>query len=255
MDRVRKVTEHLENNKKKRVCLVVGAGDYLGGSIAVRFARENYHTVICRRKRENLRNLEKRITLAGGEHTAFGCDARKEDQVIDLFSRIEREIGPIEVLIFNIGANVKFTIRETTSRVFRKVWEMGCFAGFLSGREAAKFMVPRGRGTIIFTGATASLRGAKGFAAFSAAKAGLRMVAQSMARELGSKGVHVAHVVIDGPIDTAWIRENFPVLVKSRPKNGILNPDHIAETYWRIHCQEKSAWTFEIDVRPYIEPW
>jgi NAD(P)-dependent dehydrogenase (short-subunit alcohol dehydrogenase family) len=161
----------------------------------------------------------------------------------------------VEVCVFNIGANVRFPIAETTSRVFSKVWEMACFSGFLAGREAARRMTPRGRGTIIFTGATASVRGREGFAAFAAAKHGLRAVAQSMARELGPKGVHVAHTIIDGAIDTAWIAGNFPERYARKAEDGILNPEHIAEAYWMLHAQPRDAWTHELDLRPWMEAW
>jgi NAD(P)-dependent dehydrogenase (short-subunit alcohol dehydrogenase family) len=162
--------------------------------------------------------------------------------VSELVTRIERDIAPIEVAVFNIGANVRFTVTETTERVYRKVWEMGALAGFLMGREVAKAMLPRGRGTIIFTGATASVRGSVGFAAFAGAKHALRALAQSMARELGPQGIHVAHVVIDGAIDTRFIAENFPERYALREQQGILSPDHIAEAYGSCR-QPRTAWT------------
>jgi NAD(P)-dependent dehydrogenase (short-subunit alcohol dehydrogenase family) len=238
-----------------KAVLVVGAGDATGGAIARRFAREGYIACITRRHADKLDPLVAAIEGAGGTARAFGSDARKEDDVIALVETIEREVGPIEVAVYNIGANVNFPIRETTARVFHKVWEMACFGGFLLGREAAKRMVPRGRGTILFTGATASVRGRSGFSAFASAKHGLRAVAQSMARELGPAGIHVAHVVIDGAIDTAWIRENFPERAALKSEGGILDPDAIAENYWRLHCQPRSAWTHELDLRPWIESW
>jgi NAD(P)-dependent dehydrogenase (short-subunit alcohol dehydrogenase family) len=173
--------------------------------------------------------------------------------VVELFATIERDIAPIEALVFNIGANVNFPIRETTERVYRKVWEMAALAGFLTGREAARVMVPRGKGTIIFTGATASIRGGAGFSAFAGAKFALRALAQSMARELGPQGVHVAHTIIDGAIDTAWIAENFPQRHALKDQDGILNPDHIAEAYWQLHIQPRDAWTHELDLRPWME--
>jgi len=157
------------------------------------------------------------------------------------------------VVVFNIGANVRFPITETTARVFRKVWEMASFAGFLTGREAAKYMVPRGHGTIIFTGATASLRGSNGFAAFASAKFALRALAQSMARELGPKNIHVAHVVIDGAIDTDFIRGILPDVDEKRDQDAILNPDHVAANYVMLHNQPRTAWTHELDLRPWIE--
>jgi NAD(P)-dependent dehydrogenase (short-subunit alcohol dehydrogenase family) len=233
--------------------LIIGAGDATGGAIARRFAREGLVSCVVRREVDHLRGLVQQIEDAGGRAMPFGCDARDEDQVVALFQTIERDIGPLEVVVFNIGANVRFGIADTTSRVFRKVWEMGCFAGFLAGREAARVMVPRGRGTILFTGATASLRGGNGFAAFASAKHGLRALAQSMARELGPQGIHVAHTVIDGAIDTAFIAQNFPERYALKDRDGILNPEHIAEAYWQLHLQPRSAWTHELDLRPWME--
>lgn len=237
----------------ERAVLVIGAGDATGGAIARRFAHEGLVACVVRRQGERLTPLVDSITAAGGKAVAFGADARDEEQVTALVERIEREIGPIEVAIFNIGANVRFPLAETTARVFRKVWEMACFAGFLTGRAVAGPMQARGRGTILFTGATASLRGGSGFAAFAAAKFGLRALAQSMARELGPEGIHVAHIVVDGAIDTAWIAENFPERHALKGRDGILDPEHIAETYWQIHRQPRSAWTHELDLRPWIE--
>ncbi|MBX3520869.1 MAG: SDR family oxidoreductase [Xanthobacteraceae bacterium] len=239
----------------EKVALIVGAGDATGGAIARRFAKEGYVACVTRRHADKLEPLVRHIEAEGGKARGFGNDARKEEQVAALFEEIERDIGPVEVAVYNIGANVRFPIRETTSRVFFKVWEMACFGGFLMGREAAKVMVPRGRGTIIFTGATASMRGSPGFAAFAAGKHALRAVAQSMARELGPEGIHVAHVVIDGAIDTAFIREMFPERYKLKEKDGILDPDRIAENYWYLHNQHRSAWTHEMDLRPWIEKW
>ena len=195
------------------------------------------------------------IKAAGGEAHGFGSDARKEDEMVALVEKIEREIAPIEVAVFNIGANVRFGITETTARVYQKVWEMACFGGFLMGRETARVMLPRGRGTIIFTGATASLRGREGFAAFAGAKHALRALAQSMARELWPKGIHVAHPVIDGAIDTEFIRTNFPDRYVAKEQQGILNPDSIAEAYWQIHMQPRDAWTHETELRPWAENW
>lgn len=236
-----------------KVALVIGAGDATGGAIARRFAKEGYVACVTRRHAEKLEPLVKHIEAEGGRARGFGNDAREEEQVVALFEEIERDIGEIEVAVYNIGANVRFPIRETSSRVFFKVWEMACFGGFLMGREAAKVMVPRKRGTIIFTGATASVRGSAGFSAFAAGKHALRAVAQSMARELGPEGVHVAHVVIDGAIDTAFIREMFPERYKLKEQDGILDPDQIAENYWYLHNQDRSAWTHEMDLRPWIE--
>jgi NAD(P)-dependent dehydrogenase (short-subunit alcohol dehydrogenase family) len=238
-----------------KVALVIGAGDATGGAIARRFAREGFTACVTRRTAEKLAPLVARIESEGGKARAFGSDARKEEQMVSLIETIERDVGPIEVAVFNIGANVRFLIRETTARVYFKVWEMGCFSGFLMGREVAKVMAPRGRGTILFTGATASVRGGVGFSAFSGAKHALRALAQSMGRELGSEGIHVAHVVIDGAIDTEFIRNNFPERAALKDRDGILNPEAIAEAYWQLHCQPKSAWTHEMDLRPWMETW
>ena len=238
-----------------RAALVIGAGDATGGAIARRFAREGFTACVTRRNADKLAPLVARIEAEGGKARAFGSDARKEEQMVALVDTIEREIGPIEVAAFNIGANVRFPIRETTARVYFKVWEMACFAGFLMGREVAKAMVPRGRGTILFTGATASVRGSAGYSAFSGAKHALRALAQSMARELAPQGVHVAHVVIDGAIDTEFIRTNFPARAALKDQDGILNPEAIAEVYWQLHRQPRSAWTHEMDLRPWMETW
>ena len=245
------------SNTQKRVCLVIGAGEGVGGGIARAFAAEGFSVCVTRRARNiaQLDGIVDQIRADGGEAHAFGVDARSEDETVALFEQIERDIGPIEVLVFNIGANVRFGIRETTTRVFTKVWEMACLSGFLAGREAAKRMVPRGRGTILFTGATASVRGGIGFAAFSAAKNGLRAVAQSMARELGPEGIHVAHVIVDGSIDGVFSRENIPDVEARLERDEILKPDDIARNFVWLHHQPKSAWTHEIDLRPWKETW
>jgi len=239
-----------------KVALVIGAGDATGGAIAKRFAREGFTACVTRRHADKLEPLVREIEAAGGAAHAFGSDARKEDAMVALVDQIERDIGPIEIAVHNIGANVRFGIRETTSRVYFKVWEMAAFSGFLMGREAARVMVPRGRGTILFTGATASLRGRDGFAAFAGAKHALRALAQSMARELGPLGIHVGHVVVDGAIDTDFIRGLDPARYAAlKDKDGVLDPGHIAENYWRLHVQPRDAWTHELDLRPYMESW
>jgi len=234
---------------------VMGAGNATGSAVARRFASEGYTACVSRRNEEKLQPLIQSIEEAGGQARAFGADARKEEQVQAMFRTVEEEIGPIEVCVFNVGGNVKFPLEETTSRVYYKVWEMGCFAGFLTGREAVRYMKPRGRGTILFTGATASMRGASGFAAFSGAKFGLCSLAQSMAREFGPLGIHVANVIVDGAIDTEWIEELFPETYVKKKDDGILNPEEIAEVYWKLHLQKRSAWTQEMDLRPWMEPF
>ena len=239
----------------RKAALIVGAGDATGGAIARRFARAGYTACVTRRSADKLAPLVERIQAEGGQARAFGSDARDEAAVGLLVQTIEAEVGPIEVAVFNIGANVRFNVTDTTERVYRKVWEMGALAGFLMGRDVAKAMLPRGRGTILYTGATASLRGGAGFAAFAGAKHALRALAQSMARELGPQGIHVAHVVVDGAIDTAFIAQNFPERHALKEQQGILNPDHIADNYWHLHQQPRSAWTHELDLRPWMETW
>ena len=235
--------------------LVIGAGDATGGAVARRFAREGFTACVVRRHADALAPLVAAIEAEGGRARAFGNDARREEQVVGLVETIERDVGPIEVFVFNIGANVPSSILDETARKYFKIWEMAAFAGFLGAREVAKRMVVRGRGTMLFTGATASLRGSANFAAFSGAKQALRALAQSLARELGPLNIHVAHSIIDGAIDTAFIRENFPERYAQKDRDGILDPEHIADAYWQIHCQPRDAWTFEFDLRPWMERW
>ncbi len=247
----------LKKSDSKPACVIIGAGDDTGAAIARAFAREGMTVCLVRRPRhaDALQALADSIIQDGGSAVAMPADARDEDAMSALFNKVEADIGPIEVAVFNIGANVRFSIMETTARVYRKVWEMACFAGFLMGREAAKHMLKRERGTIIFTGASASVRGSSGFSAFAGAKAALRALAQSMARELGPKNIHVAHTVIDGAIDSNFIREIIPQVDDMREQNAILNPDHIAENYVMLHNQPRTAWTHELDLRPWKENW
>lgn len=238
-----------------KVALIVGAGDATGGAIARRFAREGYTACVTRRDADKLQALVDQIRHDGGQAHAFGSDARKEEEVIALIERIEADIGPIDVFVFNIGANVPCSLLEETARKYFKIWEMACFSAFLNAREVAKRMVGRQRGTMIFTGATAATRGAANFAAFAGAKHALRALAQSAARELGPKNIHVAHVIVDGAIDTEFIRTNWPDKYAEKATDGILNPDHIADNYWHLHSQPRDAWTFELDLRPWSERW
>ena len=239
----------------KGVALIIGAGDATGGEIAKRFARGGYIACMTRRNAAKLQPLIDEIEQNGGTAYGFASDAREEEQVIALIEQIESSIGPIEVMVFNIGANVPCSILEETARKYFKIWEMACFSAFLVGREVAKRMVQREQGSIIFTGATAGVRGAANFAAFAGAKHALRALAQSMARELGPKNIHVAHVVVDGAIDTDFIETTFPEIYALKEQDGILNPAHIAENYWHLAHQPRDAWTHELDLRPWIERW
>ena len=248
----------MSNDNAQPVALIVGAGDYIGAAIARRFAAEGYTVCLGRRHGEALAPLVAEIEAAGGRAVAFSFDARDEDRTVEVFAEIENNVGALDAVIFNVGGNVNFPIRDTTSRVFRKVWEMACFAGFLTGREAAKYMVPRRRGSIFFTGATASLRGGNGYAAFASAKFGLRALAQAMARELGPDNIHVAHLVIDAGVDTAWVRERIKARggdATALPPDTLLNPESVGNAYWALHTQTRDAWTHELDIRPYAETW
>ena len=235
--------------------VIMGAGDALGGAIARRFAHGGLVAVPSRRKIKPLGELVGQIEAEGGRAEGIPCDARDEDAVIALFDRVEDEIGPVEAFVFNTGAQHRSSILEMTTKIYRQVWESAAFAGFVTGREAARRMAERGRGTIIFTGATASVRGGANFASFASAKHALRALSQSMARELGPMGIHVGHIIVDGMIDSEAVRSKFPEEVEALPEGGMLNPDHIADAYWAMHAQPKDAWTFEMDIRPSVEHW
>lgn len=245
--------------KRNATAAIIGAGDYIGGAIARKFAAEGYTVFAGRRTADKLQSLKAEIDAAGGVCVARGLDARKEEEVEAFIAEADAH-APLDVVIFNVGANVNFPILDTTERVFRKVWEMACYSGFLAGRAAARHMLPRGQGSIFFTGATASMRGGSGYAAFASAKFGLRAVAQSMARELGPKNIHVAHLIIDAGVDTAFVRERIKAaggeesLDRLAP-DQLMNPVSIAETYWMLHNQTRDAWTHELDIRPYGERW
>src|SRR3954469_23848700 len=243
--------------KRNATVAVIGAGDYIGAEIVKKFASEGFTVFAGRRNGDKLAPLVKEVEDAGGSIVARSLDARQEDEITAFLKDADAH-APLEVTIFNVGANVNFPILETTDRVFRKVWEMACWAGFLAGRESARLMLARGGGNIFFTGATASLRGGAGFAAFASAKFGLRGVAQAMARELGPKNIHVAHLIIDSGVDTAWVRERREQMWG---KEALDNPDllmppaSVAASYWQLYQQPHSAWTFELEIRPFGEKW
>jgi NAD(P)-dependent dehydrogenase (short-subunit alcohol dehydrogenase family) len=237
------------------VVLVVGAGVATGAAIARRFARAGYVACVARRQAGKLAPLTARIEAEGGRAQAFELDATEEDQMVQVVDRIETEVGPIEVAVYNAAIGARFPIAEHPAADFERVWRVNAYGAFLMGREVARRMEPREKGTILFTGATAALRGRAHLAAFAASKHALRALAQSMARELFPKNIHVAHVVIDGPIDTPLIRRTLPKVFEERPEDGVLNPDDIAETYFALHSQRRSAWTQETELRPWKEPW
>jgi len=246
-------------SKRNATAAVIGAGDFIGAAIAKKFAAEGFAIFAGRRNADKLAPLAADVAAAGGDIVARGLDARKEAEVAAFLGAADAH-APLEVCVFNIGANVNFPLLDTTERVFRKVWELACYAGFLSGREAARLMLPRGRGCIFFTGATASVRGGIGYAAFAGAKSGLRAVAQSMARELGPKNIHVAHLIIDAGVDTAFVRERMrerggAKALENLEPDQLMNPASVAEAYWQLYRQPRDAWTFELDLRPYREVW
>lgn len=244
---------------RNATCAIIGAGDFIGSAIARKFAAEGYIVYAGRRTAEKLEPLKREIEAAGGRCVARGLDARKEEDITAFLNEADAH-APLEVVIANPGANVNFPILDTTERVFFKVWEMACKAGFLTGREAARIMLKHGRGSIFFTGATASLRGGSGYAAFASAKAGLRMVAQAMARELGPQNIHVGHLIIDAGVDTSFVRERIKAArgeeaLANLPEDTLMHPDSIANAYWAMHQQTRDAWTFEMDLRPHGEAW
>ncbi len=245
--------------QRNATAAVIGAGDYIGAAIAKKFAAEGFTVFAGRRNGEKLEPLKAEIEAAGGKIINRSLDAREEEQVAAFLAEADAE-APLEVCIFNIGANVNFSLLETTSRVFRKVWEMACYSGFLSAREAARHMLPRGKGAIFLTGATAGMRGGVGYAAFASAKFGLRALAQSAARELGPKNIHVAHLVIDSGVDTAWVRERMraregDAAVDQLEPDVLMRPEAVAEAYWQLYQQPRDAWTFELEIRPFGEKW
>jgi NAD(P)-dependent dehydrogenase (short-subunit alcohol dehydrogenase family) len=241
------------------VALLVGAGDAIGAAVARRFAAEKFQVCVARRDATKAQKLIDEVSAAGGSVRAFSVDARQEGEIQALFAAVERDVGPIEVCLYNAGSNVNMPLVETTGALFRKAWELACYGGFLTGREAARYMVPRGTGTILFTGATASMRGGPGFAAFASAKFGLRAVSQSMARELGPKNIHVAHLVIDGGVDSEAIRKRMRArlgdAVDSLPPDSLIQTRSIADAYWTLHAQPRSGWTHELDLRTAVERW
>lgn len=241
--------------------IVFGVGSVrgVGGAVCKRFAREGYHVIVTGRTLVKIEGVVEQINASGvGSAEALQTDATDEAQVIAAFDRAMSpgpRRDPADVVVSNAGNNAFIDFTKLTAAQFEDFWRVGCYSGFLVGREAARRLVPLGRGTVIFTGASGSLRGKPGFAHFAAAKAGLRMISQSMAREYGPKGVHVAHVVIDGGILGDRLQGAFPERVESLDPEGLLGYEAIAENYWILHRQPKSAWTQELDLRPFKENW
>ncbi len=242
----------------KPTALVVGVGAELGLGAALcrRFAAAGHHVLVGGRTPENIEAVARAIVAAGGSAAPVVTDTTSERDVLRAFDRAMAPgagLAPADSIVYNAGNNRRLDFRELGAETFEEFWRVGCFGGFLVGREAARRLVPLGRGTVIFTGASASLRGKPGFAHFAAAKAGLRAIAQSMAREFGPQGIHVAHVVIDGGIRGERLLSRMPRLLEERGEEGLLGIEAIAEAYWQIHRQPRSAWTHVVDLRPYKE--
>lgn len=239
------------------IVIGVGAERGTGAAVARRFAEGGLHTVLAGRTLERLEERQAEIQAAGGAASVHVLDVRKEDEVQAMFAAVAEMAGPLRAVVFNPGANVRHPLAETETWLFEHLWRVSCFGGFLVAREAAQRLAEIGGGSLLFTGATGSLRGADGHAAFAAAKAGLRMVAQSAAREYGPRGVHVAHIIIDGAIDGEKVRLGFPERIGELEAKGLedsmLDPDAIAEAFWQVHVQPRSAWTHELDIRPWVE--
>jgi NAD(P)-dependent dehydrogenase (short-subunit alcohol dehydrogenase family) len=234
----------------------VGAEQGLGAALCRRFSASGYHVFVAGRTASKIEAVARAIALGGGRADPIETDAASEREVRRLFDRAMApggELEPADLIVYNVGNNRRLEFRELSAETFEEFWRIGCFGGFLVGRESARRLAPLGRGTVIFTGASASLRGKPGFAHFAAAKAGLRAIAQSMAREFGPQGIHVAHVVIDGGIKGERLLSAKPRLLEERGEEGLLGTDAIAEAYWQIHRQPRSAWTHEMDLRPYKE--
>ncbi len=243
---------------KKNAVLLVGAGEGIGAAVARRFAEGGYQVCIVRRDAGKSKALVDELAAKGVHLRVFSADARKEDEVQKLFAEVENDVAPIELCLFNAGANVNKPLLETTDKLFFRAWELACFAGFLVGREAARYMTGHGRGTILFTGATASIRGGKGFAAFSSAKFGLRAVAQAMARELGPMNIHVAHLLLDAAVDSEAIHRRLKatgVEASAIPADSLTMTSSIADVFWFLHHQSRDGWSHELDLRPSVEIW
>ncbi len=241
---------------QQAIVVGVGAEQGLGAALARRFAREGHHVIVAGRSKDKLRKVASTIEDEGGSAEAIVADVTIEADVIALFDHSAKsEQGALDLVVFNAGNNVRHDIRTLSASLFEGAWRTSALGGFLVGREAVKRLERQARGTLIFTGATASLRGKPPFTAFAAAKAALRSVAQSLAREFGPLGVHVAHVIIDGGINGEKLSQAAPQRKAERGEDGLLEIDAIADVYWRLHQQHRSAWTHELDLRPFKEPF
>ncbi len=235
------------------IVIGVGANEGVGGALCRRFAKEGLHVLVAGRTQAKLDLVVKEILAAGGEATAVAADATLLEDVVELFDSAEKLGGAPDISVYNVGNNQFRPLLEMDEEFFTEVWRLCALGGFRFGREAARRMVPAGGGTLIFTGATASIRARPPFTAFAAAKAAERALAHGMAREFGPQGLHVGHVIIDGVIDGDQVNGRFPQLKESKGEDGMLKVDAIADAYWALHGQHRSAWSLELDLRPFKE--
>ena len=243
--------------KSKCSAVIIGVGPLqgLGATLAKCFSSKGLSVFIAGRSEDKLSIVAESIRQQGGAVTVIRADATAEHDIVHLFETVKLSGCTVDIAAYNVDSNIRSPLLETESETFAQLWRQNCLGGFLFGKEAVKYMLPQGSGSLFFTGATASLRAKPPFTAFASAKAGLRALAQGMAREFSPHGIHVVHTVIDGVIDGERARTQFPEMVQQKGKDGLLQLDAIADSYWAIHRQHPSAWTHELDLRPYKEPF
>lgn len=238
-----------EHTVTGQTALIVGTGPGLGQALARCFTSAGMHTAIAARRGEKLESMSRQLSVSDSKVKTYACDATDEGSVIEVFQQLQGDLGVPDLVVYNAGAFQPARVVDIDVSDFESCWRVGCLGGFICGREAARVMLTAGHGTILFTGATASLRGGAGFANLAVGKFGLRALSQSMARELGPENIHVGHVIIDGQI----LSERYAELAGKRPEDGLLDPDAIAMNYLQLHKQHRSAWTQELDLRPWVE--
>ncbi len=232
-----------------KVAVVLGVGKGLGSAIAHRFAREGFSVGLIARSADQLTKIQSDLENSGGKALSVTADVTDPISIAAALDLIRLKLAPPEVLVYNAGIYKFNGILELSPEQFEYCWKVNCFGAFVAAQQVLPAMVERGQGTILLTGATASLRGSAQFSALAVGKFGLRALAQSLAREFGVQGIHVAHIIIDGMINTPNIRELFP----QKEEHTLLSPDAIAETYGQLYKQDSTAWTLEIDLRPAVE--
>jgi NADP-dependent 3-hydroxy acid dehydrogenase YdfG len=233
----------------KPAIAILGVGPGLGKSLARRFTQGGFNVGLMARSLENLETIQTSLAKEGYQVSSFKVDARSSESVQVAFSQLKQQLGNPEVFIYNAGAFQMGGILEITPEKFEECWQANCFGAFLGAQQVLPAMLEQQKGTILLTGATAALRGSARFSCLAVGKFGLRALAQSMAREFNSQGIHIAHIIIDGQIDIPKLREKSP----DRPADTLLSPEAIAETYWQLYQQDSSVWTLELDLRPSLE--